>query len=201
MQQIDAVQSGKVPFRGSYIRERSPLSLYWVVFCVLLLVFGLGGTSCEAQKNRKRGKQPPMAPLPQKPVLVCRLATGDGYGKIPKYVAEFYRPGTLVYYGKRYTSKLGRYSYILPDALVKNLLLEAKKAKLMTLPEPHAAPPDAPTDTLYLLVDGKARILRFTPVDMSDALKTYTDNLRANINAILEEQEPAETPGDSTKLK
>lgn len=158
------------------------------------------GSSCEAQKKR-RGKQPPPPPVSPKPVLVCRLATGGGFGKIPRYVAEFYRPGTLVYYGKRYTPKQGRYSYVLPDILVKNLLLEAKKAKLMALPEPHAAPPDAPTDTLYLWVEGKSRTLTFTPVDAPEALKTYTDNLRANIAAILEEQEPAESPKDSAKMK
>ena len=149
--------------------------------------------------QRKRGKQAPLPPPVSRPILVCRLATGGGFGALARYAAEFYRPGKLVYYGRKRMSKLGRYGYVLPDVLIKNMLVEAKKAKLIALPEPPSGPPDAPVDTLFLWVEGKSRTFRFSPVNAPEALIKYAQSIRDNLNAILEEQEPSETPADSIR--
>jgi len=190
---------GKVCHSNTYNTKRPTSVRYWGLFLALIAGFILSTSACQGQ--RRRGKQPPPPAPIIKPMLVCSLATGGGYGKIPRYKAEFFRPGKLVYTGRKNTPKLGKYGYILPDVLVKNLLLDAKKAKLITLPEPGSAPPDSPVDTLYIWVDGKARTFRFTAVNAPDVLVKYVQNIRDNVSSILEEQEPAETPLDSNKVK
>ena len=132
--------------------------------------------------------------MPVRPVVVCKLGTGPGYGKIHQFTAEFYQPPRLVFTGHRYSPKQGRHVYLLQEALIKNMMLDAKKRKLMALPEPPMGPPDAPMDTLYLMVDGKRRTFVFCAVNAPEPLVTFAQQVRDNVAAILEEQEPAEAP-------
>jgi len=151
----------------------------------------------EALAQRRRGKQKPLPPPVAAPKLICRLATGPGMGKIPQYVAAFYRPGKLVYTGRRFTPITGTYEYVLPDILIKNLLLDAKATKLMALPTPSAGPPDIPTDTLYLWLEGKERTFIFNVITGPEILVTYAKKLRGDVAAIVEEQEPSLPPASA----
>jgi hypothetical protein len=154
-----------------------------------------------AEAQRRRGKQKPLPPPIVVPKVVCRLATGDGFGKIPQYAASFYRPGKLVYVGRQYTPRIGRYVYGLQDVFIKNLLLDAKACKLLALPTPPAAPPDIPTDTLYIWLDGKERTFAFNQVNGPEVLIKFTKKIREDLAAILEEQEPAEAPPKASGAK
>ena len=169
------------------------------ILFLLGLVFGLQNTPAFGQK--RRGKQPPPPPVQIAEKLVCRLATGEGFGKIPIYRASFYRPGKLIYEGRKHTPKKGRYTYVLPDVFIKNLLLDAKAVKIMAAPVPPAGPPDAPTDTLYLWLEGKERTFVFSPVNGNEVVTKFAKKIREDVAAVLEEQEPAETPTDSAKHK
>ncbi len=165
----------------------------WLGALLLLAMLASGG-SCQAQRRRGKQKPAPVVAVPARPVVVCRLGTGPGYGKIHQFTAEFYQPPRLVFTGHRYSPKMGRHVYQLQDALIKNMLLDAKKRKLMALPEPPAGPPDAPMDTLFLMVDGKRRTFIFSAVNCPEPLAAFAQQVRDNVAAILEEQEPAEAP-------
>jgi hypothetical protein len=165
---------------------------YKVIFLTLLSwgAILLFATGCMSQTRKSK---PYKAASKEDRVLMIYIRRGTCLGRCPGYEASFFSDNTMEYNGLVHMPTIGRYSYVLPKDMIKNLLIEAKNRKIKTAADEYEGPPDAPTFEIKVLLDGKLKTI-YSHGEAPEFVKDFMLLLHGEVKAMVAEQEGVPMP-------
>ncbi len=158
---------------------------------ILRVLIFLMLTACSATKSPKKGKD---TGSDSKESLLLYISQGACMGKCPQYEATFYTGKKMEYEGKKHMPLLGKYEFFVPDELVKNLIFEAVKRNVKTLPDSIPTPPDVPLTRIVVVINGKLKSTTGWTGCSYEIFNEYARFLQAEVKALVSEQEGKKIP-------
>lgn len=139
-------------------------------------------------KMANSGSKDNKGKVDSKSKLLIYIQQSSCLGKCPQYEATFYTGHRMVYKGVKYMPVVGSYEYLLPAEMTKNLIFEAVKLNLKTVPDSMPYPPDVPVTHLRIVMDGKERrIVGWT--GSNESFKNFVNLVYKEVRAMTEDQQ------------
>jgi len=120
--------------------------------------------------------------------LLIYIQQGPCSGKCSVYEARFYSGQQLVYNGQSRMPLIGKYRYLLPADMTKNLIYEAVKMNLAQLPDSVEIPDGAQKIVLKIVMNGRMKRIVGTP-NFDPVFKRFIQLLHTEVCAMVTEQE------------
>lgn len=162
----------------------------FVLVCIFLpvLLFCSGCASAgKAQKDNASGAD-------NKAELLIYIQQSPCMGKCPVYEASFYTGRKMVYNGLAHMPVTGKYEYLLPADLTKNLIFEAVKMNLKLVPDSVTVPPDAPVVHLWVTINGKMKKMVGFTAGGNQTFTNYVKLIHSEVRAMISEQQGLKIP-------
>lgn len=155
-----------------------PISLFFLM--TFLILACSGGKKLSKKKSAKD---------PEDEILLISIEQSPCLGKCPHYKAQFYSGRKLYYEGYSHMPVLGRYEYLLPQDLTKNLMYEAVKMNLKTVPDSMPCPPDVSVIHLTVNLNGKYKRMVGWIGFGNEIFNNYVKLVHGEVKAMVSEQE------------
>lgn len=126
--------------------------------------------------------------------LLIYIQRGTCKGKCPVYEASFYTGKKMTYQGVSRMPLIGKYQYLVPDELVKNLIFEAVKLNLAQVPDSTAVPEGAQKTRIRIVINGVMKQIIGNSETGDENFKKYVKLLHTEVNAMIVEQEGIKLP-------
>jgi len=120
--------------------------------------------------------------------LLIYIQQGPCSGKCSVYEASFYSGQHLVYNGLSRMPLIGKFRYLLPADMTKNLIFEAVKMNLAQVPDSSAIPDGTQKVVLKIVLNGKMKRIVGSP-NGNFVLKNFIKLLHTEVCAMVVEQE------------
>lgn len=115
-------------------------------------------------------------------------------GKCPDYEAWFYSGQKMVYEGRSHMPVIGRFEYLIPQELTKNLIFEAVKKNLKLAPDSMPIPPDVAVIKLVVNMNGKEKkIIGWTGFG-NENFNSFVKLVHNEVKAMIQDQEGIKRP-------
>jgi hypothetical protein len=147
--------------------------------------------ACASSKTMQKDKN---TASDGKESLLVYISQGACMGKCPQYEAAFFSGKKMLYEGKKHMPLLGKYEFFVPDELVKNLIFEAVKKNVKTLPDSVPTPPDVPTTRIRVVINGKMKNITGWTGSNYEIFNDYARFLQTEVKALVSEQEGKKIP-------
>jgi hypothetical protein len=158
---------------------------FWTKF--LPIFFFACSVSSKSQKDKETGGD-------TNSKLLISIQQGTCKGKCPVYEATFYTGKKMIYEGKSRMPLLGKYQYLVPEELTKNLIFEAVKLNLKTLPDSSPIPEGAQKIRVRLVINGTPKQIVRSNANQEENFSKFMKLLFAEVNAMITEQEGIKLP-------
>ncbi len=89
---------------------------------------------------------------------------------------------------------LGKYQYLVPDELTKNLIFEAVKLNLKILPDSSEIPEGAQKIRVRLVINGNLKHIVRSTANQEENFSKFVRLLFSDVNAMITEQEGVKLP-------
>jgi hypothetical protein len=126
--------------------------------------------------------------------LLISIQQGFCKGKCPVYEANFYTGKKMIYEGRSRMPLLGKYQYLVPDELTKNLIFEAVKLNLKILPDSSEIPEGAQKIRVRLVINGNLKHIVRSTANQEENFSKFVRLLFSDVNAMITEQEGVKLP-------
>lgn len=121
--------------------------------------------------------------------LLIYIQQGPCAAKCTVYEASFYSGKQLVYNGKYRMPLIGKFRYLLPAEMTKNLIFEAVKLNLAQLPDSAEIPEGAQKIVLKIVMNGKLKRIVASPTNCDPVFRNFIRLLHTEVCAMVTEQE------------
>ena len=121
--------------------------------------------------------------------LLIYIQQGPCAGKCSVYEASFYSGKQLVYNGQSRMPLIGKFQYLLPAEMTKNLIFEAVKMNLAQLPDSSVIPEGTQKIVLKIVLNGKVKRIVASLTNCDPVFRNYIRLLHTEVCAMVTEQE------------
>lgn len=155
-----------------------------ICFSVSCVVFMSCKTSSQKKKNNNTSTKLPYE--------VAYIKQGTCVGKCPVYEASFWSDGRMIYNGIDYLPVKGQHTYVVPEKMAQNIVVEAKKIKIRQFKDEYKSVESTQQiTTLRVVVEGKMKqIVIQAKSDAPPELLKFKQKMHEEVIAITEEQPP-----------
>jgi len=126
--------------------------------------------------------------------LLIYIQQSPCLGKCPSYEASFYTGKRMVYDGKKHMPLLGKYEFLIPEELTKNLIFQAVKQNVKVVPDSIAIPSDVPVTHIWVVINGKMKKMVGWVGSGNETFKNYTKLLSDEVKFMTTDQEGRKIP-------
>jgi hypothetical protein len=126
--------------------------------------------------------------------LLIYIQQGPCSGKCSVYEASFYSGQQLVYNGQSRMPMIGKFRYLLPADMTKNLIYEALKMNLAQLPDSVEIPNGAQKIVLKIVMNGKHKRIVASTTNCDPVFRNFIRLLHTEVCAMVTEQEGVKMP-------
>jgi Domain of unknown function (DUF6438) len=161
--------------------------LYFWLIINSLLIFAACSVKSKVQKDKESFVE-------SSSNLLIYIQQSPCLGKCSVYEASFYSGQQLVYNGLSRMPLMGKFRYLLPSDMTKNLIFEAVKMNLAQLPDSTEIPAGAQKVILKIAINGKMKKIVASPGNSDPAFRDYVRLLHTEVCAMVTEQEGVVVP-------
>lgn len=151
------------------------LTITWLLIC----------NSCSVKSKVQKDKE---SFVESSSNLLIYIQQSPCASKCSVYEASFYSGKQLVYNGQSRMPLIGKFRYLLPAEMTKNLIYEAVKMNLAQLPDSVEIPEGAQKIVLKIVMNGRMKRIVGTP-GFDPVFKNFIKLLHAEVCAMVTEQE------------
>jgi len=126
--------------------------------------------------------------------LLISIQQGTCSKKCPVYSADFYSGKKLIYSGISRMPLIGKYQFLVPDELTKNLIFEAIKLDLKSVPDSTQIPEGASKIIIRIVLNGSFKQIVGSTVNGDERFKKFVKLLHTEVNALIVDQEGLKLP-------
>ena len=167
------------------MKNRNPLKGF--LFLILAFTF----FQCSTQKKVLKNDDPGFDPDGE---LLIYIQQSPCLGKCPSFEASFFTGKRMVYEGKKYMPLLGKYEFLVPDELTKNLIFQAVKQNVKQVPDSISIPPDVPVTRIWVVINGKMKKMVGWVGSGNETFKNYSKLLSDEVKFMTTDQEGRKVP-------
>jgi hypothetical protein len=161
----------------------------YLTFCISVFCFAL--FQCKSAPKKKKT----ISNLPKTPYEMVQIRKDTCTGKCPVYEASFFSDGKMFYKGIDYVPLKGEHTYIVPEKLVKNMAVEAKKIKYLQFKDEYKTQSGVQLTRTKVVIDGKTKTIAAQNNEGTpEALRKFQQSLHDEVMTIIAEQEPFKEP-------
>lgn len=151
-----------------------------LIYALIVLIMPLGcKTSAPGQQKKTKKDE----------MLLVYIQQSACMRKCPEYEAWFYTGNRMVYKGIKNMPLIGSYEFYVPDELTKNIIFEAIKLNVKTLPDSITAPPDAGQTRFWVAINGKLKKTSGWLGCEHQAFNDYAKFLAKEVRSMISDQE------------
>jgi len=126
--------------------------------------------------------------------LLIYIQQSPCLGKCPSYEASFFTGKRMVYEGRKHMPLLGKYEFLVPDAMTKNLIFQAVKQNVKLVPDSVSIPPDVPVTRIWVVINGKMKKMVGWVGSGNETFNNYTKLLSNEVKFMTTDQEGRKIP-------
>lgn len=115
-------------------------------------------------------------------------------GKCPDYEAWFYSGRKMVYEGRSHMPVLGKFEYLIPAELTKNLIFEAVKQNVKLIPDSMPTPPDVSVIKIIVNINGKVKKISGWTGFGNENFNSFVRLVHGEVKAMIQDQEGIKIP-------
>jgi len=169
------------------ILKIAAMSLLYRILSFCLIIAGLLlSAGCSVKTKMQKDKE---SFVESSSNLLIYIQQGRCAGKCTVYEASFYSGKQLVYNGESRMPLIGKFRYLLPAEMTKNLIFEAVKMNLAQLPDSVEIPEGAQKIVLKIVMNGKMKRIVASPSNCDPVFRNYIRMLHTEVCAMVTEQE------------
>lgn len=100
----------------------------------------------------------------------------------------------MIYEGRAHMPVLGKFEYLIPQELTKNLIFEAVKQNLKLVPDSMPTPPDVSTVKIIVNINGKIKKITGWTGFGNENFNSYVRLVHGEVKAMIQDQEGIKRP-------
>lgn len=158
---------------------------------IWLFLFSVFAMACSTSKSVQKDKD---SSSDSKSNLLIYIQETPCMGKCPDYEAYFYTGKRMTYDGRSHMPILGRFEYLLPPDLTKNLIYEAVKMNIKLVPDNIPAPPDVAIIKIGVVINGKMKNMIGWKGSGNDTFDNFVDLVHKEVIYMISDQEGIKMP-------